>query len=81
MSSLPELAGALLDPQAYPESPSGVEMVQTQMSFVFLTGDYVYKAKKTVNLGYLDYTTLEKRRFNCVSGKLSSTSVFARMPI
>jgi hypothetical protein len=35
------------------------------MSFVFLTGDYAYKVKKPVNLGYLDYTTLEKRRFFC----------------
>ena len=35
------------------------------MSFVFLTGEYVYKVKKPVNLGYLDYTTLEKRRFFC----------------
>jgi len=35
------------------------------MSFVFLTGDYVYKVKKPVDLGYLDYTTLDKRRFFC----------------
>jgi aminoglycoside phosphotransferase family enzyme len=35
------------------------------MSFVFLTGEYVYKVKKPVNLGYLDYTTLDKRRFYC----------------
>jgi aminoglycoside phosphotransferase family enzyme len=35
------------------------------MSFIFLTGEYVYKVKKAVNLGYLDYTTLEKRRFFC----------------
>jgi aminoglycoside phosphotransferase family enzyme len=35
------------------------------MSFIFLTGEYVYKVKKPVNLGYLDYTTLEKRRFFC----------------
>jgi aminoglycoside phosphotransferase family enzyme len=35
------------------------------MSFVLLTGEYVYKVKKPVNLGYLDYTTLEKRRFFC----------------
>jgi len=39
--------------------------MQTQMSFLFLTGDYVYKVKKPVDLGYLDYTTLEKRRFFC----------------
>jgi len=35
------------------------------MSFILLTGEYVYKIKKPVNLGYLDYTTLEKRRFFC----------------
>jgi aminoglycoside phosphotransferase family enzyme len=42
-----------------------VELAQTQMSFIFLTGDLVYKIKKPVNLGYLDYTTLEKRQFFC----------------
>jgi aminoglycoside phosphotransferase family enzyme len=56
---------ALLDPQAYPHKPQKIELVQTQMSFIFLTGDYVYKVKKPVNLGYLDYTTLEKRHFFC----------------
>jgi len=35
------------------------------MSYIFLTGEYVYKVKKPVNLGYLDYTTLEKRYFFC----------------
>jgi aminoglycoside phosphotransferase family enzyme len=35
------------------------------MSFIFLAGEYVYKVKKPVNLGYLDYTTLEKRHFFC----------------
>jgi aminoglycoside phosphotransferase family enzyme len=35
------------------------------MSFIFLAGEYVYKIKKPVNLGYLDYTTLEKRHFFC----------------
>jgi len=40
-------------------------MVQTQMSFVFLTGEHVYKVKKPVNLGYLDYSTLDKRLFFC----------------
>ena len=62
---LPELVQALLDPKAYPDTPQGIELVQTQMSFVFLTGDYVYKIKKPVNLGYLDYTTLDKRQFYC----------------
>ncbi len=62
---LPEMVQALLDPKAYPDAPQGIEMVQTQMSFVFLAGDYVYKVKKPVNLGYLDYTSLAKRLFYC----------------
>ena len=55
----------LLKPEAYPRKPRKIELIQTQMSFIFLTGDYVYKVKKPVNLGYLDYTTLEKRYFFC----------------
>jgi len=62
---LPELVQALLDPGAYPDTPQNIELVQTQMSFVFLTDNYVYKVKKPVNLGYLDYTTLEKRQLYC----------------
>ena len=62
---LPELVQALLDSKAYPETPQRVELVQTQMSFVLLTDNHVYKVKKPVNLGYLDYTTLDKRQFYC----------------
>jgi aminoglycoside phosphotransferase family enzyme/predicted kinase len=62
---LPELVKALLKPGAYPEATGKIELVQTQMSFVFLTDQFVYKVKKPVDLGYLDYTTLEKRHFYC----------------
>jgi len=65
VSRLPYSLEALLKPQTYPHKPREIKVVQTQMSFVFLTGDYVYKVKKPVNLGYLDYTTLEKRSFFC----------------
>ena len=65
MSQLPEIAQALLDPKAYPDKPQRIELMQTQMSFVFLTDEYVYKVKKPVNLGYLDYTSLSKRQFFC----------------
>jgi len=65
VSKQPALVQALLKPEAYPHKPSKVEMVQTQMSFIFLTGDLVYKVKKPVNLGYLDYTTLKKHQFFC----------------
>ncbi len=64
-NKLPPVVNALLNPLAYPHKPREVKLVQTQMSFLFLTGDYVYKVKKPVNLGYLDYTTLEKRGFFC----------------
>jgi aminoglycoside phosphotransferase family enzyme len=65
MSILLPVMRALLEPQAYPHKPQKVELVQTQMSSIFLTGEYVYKIKKPVNLGYLDYTTLEKRHYFC----------------
>jgi len=65
MPQLPELVKALLKTEAYPETAVSVELAQTQMSFVFLCDEYVYKVKKPVNLGYLDYSTLEKRQFYC----------------
>jgi len=64
-NNLPPVVEALLQPQAYPHKTEKIKLVQTQMSFVFLTGKFVYKVKKAVNLGYLDYTTIEKRNFYC----------------
>jgi len=65
MSQLTEMVEALLNPQIYPDATEGVELMQTQMSFAFLTDEYVYKVKKPVDFGFLDYTTLEKRLFYC----------------
>lgn len=65
MSELPPLIQSLLDPNSYPETPNNVELVQTQISFVFLADDYVYKIKKPVDFGFLDYSTLEKRLHFC----------------
>jgi uncharacterized protein len=65
MADLPELIQALLDPEVYPVPPQQVELVQTQISYVFLAGEYVYKIKKPVDMGFLDYTTLEKRLVLC----------------
>ncbi|MGI2335782.1 MAG: AAA family ATPase [Dehalogenimonas sp.] len=63
MNQLPEVITALLQPSQYPdECPQQVELLQTQMSFVLLTGKYAYKIRKPVNLGYVDYSTLEKRK-------------------
>jgi aminoglycoside phosphotransferase family enzyme len=65
MSELPELIQALLNPEAYPVETPSVELVQTQISYVFLAGEHVYKIKKPVDFGFLDYSTLEKRLFYC----------------
>jgi aminoglycoside phosphotransferase family enzyme len=86
MTQLPELVQALLDPKIYPDPTQGVELVQTQMSFVFLADDCVYKVKKPVNLGYLDYTTLDKRRFYCqreveLNQRLCSDAYMGVVPI
>jgi aminoglycoside phosphotransferase family enzyme len=59
------IVNALMKPDAYDEDPSQIELVQTHISFVFLTNNYAYKVKKAVDLGFLDFTTLEKRRFFC----------------
>ena len=53
----------LQDPSSYPEKPSTVRLVQTHISWVFVGDDYVYKVKKPVNLGFLDFSSLEKRKF------------------
>ncbi len=62
---LPEAIKALLNPAAYPEKPPGVELRQTHISYLFFTPEFVYKVKKPVNFGFLDFTTLQKRRFYC----------------
>jgi aminoglycoside phosphotransferase family enzyme len=55
----------LLEAKAYDHDPAGVDMVQTHISWVFLAGDLVYKLKKPVDFGFLDFTTLDKRAFFC----------------
>ncbi len=65
MTPLPDFVQAMLDPAFYPERPQTVQLLQTQMSFVFIAGPSVYKVKKPVNLGYLDYSDLESRRGFC----------------
>ena len=56
---------ALLKPAAYPEPTGSVELVQTHVSYIFLTDTYAYKVKKPVDFGFLNFTTLDRRRFYC----------------
>jgi aminoglycoside phosphotransferase family enzyme/predicted kinase len=62
---LPELIAALSRPFAYPDPAPHVEVRQTHISVVFLTERFAYKLKKPVNLGFLDFSTPEKRRHYC----------------
>jgi len=55
----------LKDPEFYPHPVTAIQVEETHISTVFLTGDFVYKIKKPVDFGFLDYTTLDKRHRYC----------------
>ena len=52
MQAQKQVVDALLTPDAYPKDPGKIELIQTHISFVFLTKNYVYKVKKAVNFGF-----------------------------
>src|SRR5450759_2222141 len=62
---LPPLIRALLEPQRYSPALARVELVQTHISWVLLAGDFAYKIKKPLNLGFLDFSTLALRQRYC----------------
>jgi aminoglycoside phosphotransferase family enzyme/gluconate kinase len=55
----------LLNPATYPETTRRVEFRETHISRVYLTDTHAYKLKKPLNLGFLDFSTLERRGFFC----------------
>jgi aminoglycoside phosphotransferase family enzyme/predicted kinase len=65
MVRLEALIRGMSDPAVYPHKPVSVQVIQTHISAVFLAGEFVYKVKKPLNLGFLDFTTLERRRYFC----------------
>ncbi len=54
-----------MQPEAFDHSVENLRLVETHISWVLLTGNYAYKIKKPLDLGFLDFSTLEKRRFYC----------------
>ena len=56
-----DLIAALMEPSAYPEPTRRVDLIQTHISWVFITDDFAYKVKKPVDLGFLNFTTLRRR--------------------
>ena len=64
--ALPPLIAQMLTADFYPHPVSEpIQLLQTHISFVLLTGKYAYKVKKPMNFGFLDFSTLAKREFFC----------------
>ena len=63
MQPLPE---ALAKAGAYPHPVSSVHLIETHLSWVFLTGEYVYKVKKPVHFDFVDFSTLSRRHHFCL---------------
>ena len=63
--TLPPLIEALLDPQCYPDRPAQIDLVQTHISYLFLTPYHVYKVKKPVDFGFLNFKSLHQRKYFC----------------
>lgn len=59
------LIRGLLEPAAYPHPVDRVEHRETHISHVLLAGEYAYKIKKPLDLGFLDFTTAERRAHYC----------------
>lgn len=64
-SGLPQQLQSLLDSGSYPHPVSGVELVQTHISWVLLTGDFAYKIKRPVHQPFIDLRCPERRAFLC----------------
>lgn len=65
MKNTSALVEQMKQPQFYKRPIKEVEVLQTHVSYVFLAGDYAYKLKKPVNFGFLDFSTVEKRKYFC----------------
>src|SRR4029079_6113807 len=62
-----QLIAALRGAACYPHAVGRIEVMETHISWVLLTGRLAYKIKKPVNLGFADFSTLSKRRRYCLA--------------
>lgn len=60
-----ELIRQLLRPAAYDHPVNAIRHIETHISHVLLCGDYAYKIKKDLNLGFVDFSSLAKRLAAC----------------
>ncbi|MDZ7594863.1 MAG: AAA family ATPase [Thiobacillus sp.] len=62
---LPQLIRSLQDPACYDHAAGPVRLIETHISWVLLTGEFAYKIKKPLDLGFLDFSSLDKRLHAC----------------
>lgn len=85
--ALPHLIQKMLQTEFYSHGvQQPVQLIQTHISYVLLTGEFAYKIKKAVSFGFLDFTTLEKRQHFCqeelrLNRRLSPELYLAVIPI
>lgn len=73
-------------PNALPDKTEKVTVIQTHISIVFMADHFVYKVKKPVNFGFLDFSTLEKREYYChqeviLNSRLSKDLYLGVLPV
>ncbi len=83
---MPALIDDLLDPRSLPDETTNVSLIQTHISLVFVADRFVYKVKKPVNFGFLDFSTLDRRRHFChqellLNSRLSKDLYLGVLPI
>jgi aminoglycoside phosphotransferase family enzyme/predicted kinase len=85
-SCLPAHIAALLQPGAYPHPVARIELLQTHISYVLLAGEFVYKIKKPLDLGFLNFSTLRRRHYYCreevrLNRRLCSDTYLGVLPV
>lgn len=73
------LIEALQNPDLFPHPVRRFQVIETHLSWVLLTGLFAYKIKKPINLGFADFSTLEKRRYYCEQEILRNTAFTERL--
>ena len=64
-NNIDQLIVSLHDASIYDHAVTEISIIETHISWVLLTGDYAYKIKKPIKFSFVDFSTLEKRKFYC----------------
>ncbi|MCP4338641.1 MAG: AAA family ATPase [Desulfobulbaceae bacterium] len=80
------LINSLMQPEIYDPPVGKCVLIETHISWVILAGPYAYKIKKSIDLGFLDFSTLEKRHFYCqeelrLNKRLAPATYLSVLPI